>query len=143
LALTSAPARVILPAMPLLSRLAAVTILLLAAGCARADWIESTLVTVDVTGDWTGEWRFPQFNGTLALTLRQQGSRVTGDARVTGLMDSKSDGAIQGEVSGDVIRLRQPHGTLQLDVIVNGDVMTGRGSVGKAGNDIVVELRRR
>ncbi len=31
-------------------------VLVIASGCAqRADWIESTLVTVDVTGRWTGE----------------------------------------------------------------------------------------
>ena len=33
--------------------------LVLAAGCARSDWIESTLVTVDVTGRWTGTWSAP------------------------------------------------------------------------------------
>src|SRR5256885_2295302 len=102
-----------------------------APGCARADWIESTLVTVDVTGDWMGEWRFPQFTGTLQLTLNQRGGRVIGDARVSGLMDSKNDGAIEGDINGDLIYLRQLHGSLRLELAVNGDVMTGRGTVGK------------
>ena len=111
------------------------------AGCARADWIESTLVTVDVTGDWTGEWRQPQFNGTLLLTLKQQGSKITGDARVTGLMDSPGGGAVEGNVNGDVVNLRQPHGKIQLELTVNGDEMTGVGIVTTAGQSAIV-LRR-
>ncbi len=42
----------------------------IACGCARPDWIESTLVTVDVSGTWTGSWQgsYPQ---SVTLTLQQ------------------------------------------------------------------------
>ncbi len=56
---------------------------LTAAGCARPDWIESTLVTVDVTGVWQGT-SANSATGTFAagrpivLTLEQSGSRVRG-----------------------------------------------------------------
>jgi len=34
--------------------------LLIASGCVqRTDWIEGTLVTVDVTGRWARTWVFP------------------------------------------------------------------------------------
>ena len=72
------------------------------AGCARSDWIESTLVTVDVTGDWTGEWVQPQFNGVLRLVLKQEGSRVTGDmVSFTGTLDTRYTGRYEGTVSGN------------------------------------------
>ena len=35
-----------------------------AVGCARPDWIESTLVTVDTTGTWVGEWGAGTPSGT-------------------------------------------------------------------------------
>jgi hypothetical protein len=111
------------------------------AGCARADWIESTLVTVDVTGGWTGEWRQPQFNGTLQLTLKQDGAKITGDVRVTGLMDSTLGGTVEGTVNGDRVNLRQPHGRLLLELTVNGDEMTGVGIVAKAGQSTIMLLR--
>jgi hypothetical protein len=39
-------------------------------GCARSDWIDRTLVTVDVTGVWDGSWTIgPRGNGTMELTL--------------------------------------------------------------------------
>ena len=52
------------PARPLLRSLTAMKALigvLLAtvvtgSGCAKTDWIDRTLVTVDVTGRWTGKW---------------------------------------------------------------------------------------
>src|SRR5258706_3267680 len=68
-----------------ISRLAAVTVLLLLVGCASSDWIESTLVTVDVTGIWDGNWVSGSGqSGTLQLTLKQAGSKVTGDLMSTG-----------------------------------------------------------
>jgi len=30
--------------------------LALASGCAQSDWIDRTLVTVNVTGEWRGDW---------------------------------------------------------------------------------------
>src|SRR5207253_10218970 len=78
------------------------------AGCARSDWIESTLVTVDVTGEWTGEWVQPQFNGALRLVLNQEGSRVSGElVSFTGTLDMRYTGPVEGTVTGDVVVLRQ------------------------------------
>ncbi len=52
--------------------------LLIASGCAqRSDWIEGTLVTVDVTGRWVGV-------GGFDMTLRQTGPKATGNVNVTG-----------------------------------------------------------
>jgi hypothetical protein len=42
-------------------------------GCARPDWIEQTLVTVDVTRTWRNAE-----GGLFELKLVQQGSKVTG-----------------------------------------------------------------
>lgn len=63
-------------------------VLLIASGCAqRADWIQGTLVTVDVAGRWTGT--FSRVGGDpgasaggLDMTLRQTGPRATGDVRL-------------------------------------------------------------
>jgi hypothetical protein len=54
--------------------------LLLIAGCARADWIESTLVTADVSGTWKGTFVGHSMFGThpLEMMLEQKGAKVTG-----------------------------------------------------------------
>ena len=49
-------------------------VLLIASGCAqRADWIEGTLVTVDVTGRWDGTYDEPLSGGRFDMTLDQTG----------------------------------------------------------------------
>src|SRR5215470_1184755 len=61
------------------------TTLVLSSGCTKQDWIDRTLVTVDVTGTWLGD-----IEGTaggsreLSLELEQQGSTVKGFIRMTG-----------------------------------------------------------
>jgi hypothetical protein len=50
-----------------------------ASSCAKPDWIEQTLVTVDVTGTWYDD------AGSLELKLDQQGSKVTGSIVRRGL----------------------------------------------------------
>ena len=55
------------------------------AGCAKPDWIESTLVTVDVTGDWVGTWTSTGGGvATLYLSARQGGAMVTGQLTTSG-----------------------------------------------------------
>ena len=49
-------------------------LMLAAAGCTRPDWIEQTLVTVDVTGVWKGTYGIEPFE----VTLQQSGPKVTG-----------------------------------------------------------------
>ena len=50
-------------------------------GCAKPDWIESTLVTVDVSGHWVGNTRN---GGTIELRLQHAGPKVTGHASFSG-----------------------------------------------------------
>jgi len=68
---------------------------------AKSDWIQQTLVTVDVTGTWRST------EGVLVeLLLEQQGSKVTGSIR----RGSAWDGAIVGTVGGDLFRFKQTSG---------------------------------
>ena len=68
------PASLVLPIM---------ASLLVALGCARRDWIDRTLVTVDVTGSSSGTPEGAQFGrpAELFLELRQEGATVTGFLR--------------------------------------------------------------
>ena len=50
-------------------------------GCARPDWIEQTLVTVDVTGTWQGSVVHASGIALYELTLEQQGPKVKGRLR--------------------------------------------------------------
>jgi hypothetical protein len=93
--------------------------LIFGSGCARPDWIEQTLVTVDVTGAWRSTE-----GGLLEFALEQRGSKVKGSYRVSG---TASSGAIEGTVEGDVFRFRQTSGTLLFEgeMTVSGDEMSG------------------
>ena len=95
------------------------------AGCAKPDWIESTLVTVDVTGQWKGRVA----DLPTEMTLRQRGSLVTGEATVLGHQYAKG-GAVTGDVSGDVLRLRQTDGRWRFELTVADDEMTGSANAG-------------
>src|SRR5262245_34432259 len=103
-------------------------------GCAKPDWIQQTLVTVDVTGTWATA------NGTLVLKLAQDGPKVTGSMVALGTMFGGGvSGAIEGTVSGDVFRFKQTSGTIWLkesEMRVSGDEMSGRL------NNFVATLRR-
>jgi len=58
-----------------------VVTLVLASGCAKQDWIDRTLVTVDVTGTWYGT---PAGSGIVigadefSMELEQQGATIKG-----------------------------------------------------------------
>jgi|SRR5215831_3487202 len=55
-----------------------------ASGCAQKDWIDRTLVTVDVTGVWEGTQDFGPGGGggrDIVIVLQQQGAKVTGEIR--------------------------------------------------------------
>jgi hypothetical protein len=102
--------------------------LLLGSGCAsRPDWIEATLVTVDVTGTWRGTLT-SVMNTTVELILDPRGARVTGTMRAYGgLAQRGMDGPVEGSVAGDVLRFQGGgEGRLQSEATVNGDEMTGR-----------------
>ena len=70
--------------MRTVTRVLIVAALAFASGCAQTDWIDRTLVTVDVTGVWFGSTgQGSSFSGLL-LQLEQQGSKVKGSMRMQG-----------------------------------------------------------
>jgi hypothetical protein len=105
----------------------AVALLLLIPGCAqKSDWVEGTLVTVDVTGVWKGRLVSGVSGGTsgdMEMTLTQRGPKVTGDARIRAEKIS-----IDGTVRGDVFSFREPGGRLRAEARVTGDEMAGEGN---------------
>jgi len=100
-----------------------------ASGCAQKDWIDRTLVTVDVTGVWRGTLTMSGVNTfNVEMALAQRGAKVTGQLKYDVFSDRS--GPVEGTVSGDVFHFRslrgQPSGALR----VNGEEMSGAGSAG-------------
>ena len=117
--------------------------LLFASGCAQKDWIDRTLVTVDVTGVWEGAQAGTGRPVPVVFVLQQQGPKVTGEIRNLGAWPNTSAGSIpiQGTVNGDTLSLREVSGqTLRVVLQVNGDEMTGSGEL---STSFRVSLRRR
>jgi hypothetical protein len=69
--------------MKTLAGLLVATLLTVSTGCARTDWIDRTLVTVDVTGTWFGTTMGTEQVRDFVLELKQEGSTVTGSARLS------------------------------------------------------------
>ena len=78
----------------------AIFLVLTASGCARSDWIQSTLVTVDVTGIWRGTFARTGGGGDVELTLQQRGPKVTGQLKLGA--GSQGEMSIEGTVTGDI-----------------------------------------
>ena len=93
--------------------------LVLASGCAQQDWIDRTLVTVDVTGVWE------RVGSTLQLELKQQGPNVTGYLRMPAPAEQFS-GPIEGRVAGDTFTFRRVNGVGDGEMTVSGDEMAGQ-----------------
>ena len=103
----------------------AVALVLLVAACAqKSDWVEGTLVTVDVTGAWKGRVAGVPggVGGEMEMTLTQRGPKVTGDGRIRAEKIS-----IEGTVRGDVFSFTEPGGRLRGEARVTGDEMAGEG----------------
>jgi hypothetical protein len=107
--------------------------LVFASGCAqREDWIDRTLVTVDVTGSWHGQTK--SASGGMAgtneiwLDLQQAGAKVTGFVRLKPDQSASLSGPIERSVSGDALRFSSTRGTVTGELTVNGDEMTGTWS---------------
>ena len=104
-------------------------------GCAKTDWIDRTLVTVDVTGTWYGYGTSSATtsggmsgNVEIWLELEQEGSRVKGSYRQKPDQSSNVSGPIEGTVSGDVFRYRLVRGSSDIELTVSGDEMNGQTS---------------
>jgi hypothetical protein len=123
------------------ARLLIAATLIFAAGCAKTDWIDRTLVTVDVTGRWEGATE----NYWVELVLEQQeGPRVKGSMQVKGakIAGNTFSGLIDSDLTGDVFRFRDARGHLEgeLTVSVSTDVLDGRVSF--SGSSLPISLRR-
>ncbi len=114
-------------------------LLILVSGCARPDWIQRTLVTVDVTGTWEGAATRTS-HGAFHLSLEQQGSQVKGLIRNFGGGCANVTGPIEGTVAGDVFRFKQANAPITGQMTVNGDEMSGAGSA--ACGNFQLTLRR-
>ena len=131
--------------MNLTIRLLVTTTLLLASGCAKTDWIDRTLVTVDVTGTWEGTFFGAATSLDFQFELEQQGSTVKGFMRL-GAGRSQNpmgarDGPIVGTVTGDVFSFTQTVGRAAGEMkVVSDDQMEGRGAIGDANTRLI--LRR-
>ena len=94
-------------------------------GCARSDWIDQTLVTVDVTGRWSGSCAGVGVGSSvpiIEMTLEQGGPKVTGQART----QPGSSRRIEGTVNGDVFRYASQAGdNMAGELQVSGDEMNG------------------
>ena len=103
-------------------------VLLFACGCVtRPDWIEATLVTVDVSGLWEG--RSTSRGGaqrTATLELHQEGPKVTGTVSWVGFTRDGS-GPLEGRVSGEVFHftVRSAAGVWTGEFTVGDDKMEG------------------
>jgi hypothetical protein len=113
--------------------------MVLSAGCASTDWIDRTLVTVDVTGTWQGSTD----NAWVELVLEQQGGpRVKGSWQVKGAknMGNTFSGPIDGDVTGDFFRFRDSRGQLEGALTVSGGEMDGRVSFLGSSRPIILRL---
>ena len=105
-----------------------VAMLPVGSGCAKTDWIDRTLVTVDVTGVWQGTTiREGAYGpGSITLTLQQAGSKVTGQA-VLNTSQLPGSRSVEGTILGDKLQFHTSDGRLSGALQVSGDEMEGTG----------------
>jgi hypothetical protein len=109
----------------------------LESGCAaKEDWIDRTLVTVDVTGTWSGTPGEPPVGnpGPIFLDLKQERATVQGFLRPGGpsVPPGPVGGPISGTVAGDVFRFESARGIITGELTVHGDEMSGTVQTGGA-----------
>ena len=112
--------------------------LMCGSACARSDWIDRTLVTVDVRGTWEGTGA----SGTLwQFNLEQEGTRVRGSWQRLGQVSGTNittSGSVEGTVAGDLLTFS--HGSVRGDMRVSGEEMSG-SLLGAGGNSPVILQR--
>ena len=112
-----------------------VAALVFGSGCAKQDWIDRTLVTVDVTGTWYGSPPGAGYGqpGDFLLELKQKGSAVEGFLRSGTSQGTSNTGPLSGPITGtvaaDVFRFRDARGAVEAELTVSGDEMSGTVSV--------------
>lgn len=122
------------------------TTLLTGSSCARPDWIERTLVTVDVAGTWEGSPHVTTGPGRtwLRLNLEQQGSRVKGTLVRPGsdsfYCANVASGPVEGTLAGDTFTFQQTNGVVKGEMTVTGDEMTG--DINNGCGHSILTLRR-
>jgi hypothetical protein len=121
-----------------------VAVLVIAYGCTHPDWIDRTLVTVDVTGTWHGTGPAKTAGGgttMMSLELQQEAATAKGSMITTGFIavGIGLSGPIEGTLAGDVFTFKQTNGPLMGEFTVSGDEMTGRVLV---GSGVPITLRR-
>ena len=114
--------------MRVVTRVLLAAALAFGSGCAQKDWIDRTLVTVDVTGTWYGGVRGGGATSDLLFELEQQGATVKGSMRMTPFWVTPVP--IDGTVAGDVFRFRNARSSVEGEMTVSGDEMSGRISGG-------------
>jgi len=97
----------------------------LVTGCASAPAVPPGIL--DVTGTWDGTWNAGIVGaGSIALRLEQKGTVVTGALEMSGMPAiSATDGRLEGKVSGDTFRFKQPAGVMEGALRVRGEEMAG------------------
>ena len=94
-------------------------------GCATAPPAR-TMPTVNVAGDWHGDWTCENDdagNGIIVLVLTQRGNAVTGHSIVTNPVVNRTGGRVEGVVSDSSFRVAGPDVSLVANV--TGDRMNG------------------
>src|SRR5262245_49059459 len=101
------------------------------AACARKDWIDQTLVTVDVTGIWEGQrsQHHGPGGGGLELTPEQKGAKVVGTSRGSGGGSIYNVETIAGTVRGDTLKFQDKRAAFPGELQIGGDDMAGPGTV--------------
>jgi len=122
------------------------TMLVCASGCAKQDWIDRMLVTVDVTGTWTGSVVSPdgqpRISSEVRLELQQNGSKVIGSFLAPPVGTSlRGSIPIEGSIASDVFTFKDVRGSFSGELAVSGDEMRGHGTV-ENGRPVTFTLRR-
>src|SRR4030095_8085310 len=117
------------------------TILVVGSGCAKQDWIDRTLVTVDVTGTWSGTMMTAGSGGAggardVVFELEQKGSMVKGTMRVTSR--GQAADTREGTVAGDVFRFKDPRATWEGELTISGEEMAGRVMTGSLSGQLTL-----